>query len=123
MIQGKPELTPVAIQAGKLLAQRLYGDSKLQMDYDNVPTTVFSPLEYSCCGLSEEAAIERVGADNVEVYHAFYKPTEFFVPQRSPANCYLKVVAEKAGPQKVLGLHFLGPQAGEVMQGFAAALK
>merc|ERR1719427_541525 len=60
--EGKPELTPVAIQAGRLLAKRLYSDSKLKCDYEGVPTTVFTPLEYSCCGLSEEAAIEIHGA-------------------------------------------------------------
>ena len=46
------ELTPVAIQAGKLLARRLYGEGKLQMDYTNVPTTIYTPLEYGCIGAS-----------------------------------------------------------------------
>ncbi|BET01964.1 thioredoxin reductase [Nesidiocoris tenuis] len=123
VLEGRPELTPVAIQAGKLLAARLYGQSKLHMDYDNVATTVFTPLEYGCVGLSEEEAIRRHGEDKLEVYHAYYKPLEFFIPQRSPARCYLKVICERAAPQKVLGMHFLGPQAGEVIQGFAAAVK
>lgn len=123
VLQDKPELTPVAVQAGKLLAARLYGSSKTLMDYDNVATTIFSPLEYGCVGLSEESAISKFGEDNIEVYHAFYKPLEFFIPQRSPARCYLKVVCVRQAPQKVLGLHYLGPQAGEVIQGFAAAVK
>lgn len=123
ILQGKPELTPVAIQAGKLLAQRLYNNGKLEMDYENVATTVFTPLEYGCCGLSEETAIQRYGEDKIEVYHAFYKPTEFFIPQRSPARCYMKVVCLRDSPQKVLGMHYLGPQGGEVIQGYAAAIK
>jgi len=123
ILQGKPELTPVAIQAGKLLAQRLYNNGKTQMDYVNVATTVFTPLEYGCCGLSEEAALAKYGEDKIEVYHAFYKPTEFFVPQRSPARCYIKVVCLSEGSQKILGMHFMGPQGGEVMQGYAAAMK
>ncbi|KPJ00162.1 Thioredoxin reductase 1, mitochondrial [Papilio xuthus] len=86
-------------------------------------TTVFTPLEYGCVGLSEETAIARLGEDAVEVYHAYYKPTEFFIPQRNIRNCYLKAVAERAPPQRVLGLHFVGPVAGEVIQGFAAAIK
>ena len=53
---GRPELTPVAIQAGQLLAKRLFGKSKIKMDYVNVPTTVFTPLEYGCVGYSQEAA-------------------------------------------------------------------
>ncbi|KAI4461257.1 thioredoxin reductase 1-related-related [Holotrichia oblita] len=79
--------------------------------------------EYGCVGLSEERAIEKYGEDKLEVYHAFYKPTEFFIPQRSIVHCYLKVVALRADDQKILGMHFLGPQAGEIIQGFASAIK
>ena len=67
VVEGKPELTPVAIMAGKLLARRLYSNSKETMDYDLVPTTVFTPIEYGCCGLTEEAATEKFGEDSLEV--------------------------------------------------------
>ncbi|XP_035233583.1 thioredoxin reductase 3-like, partial [Stegodyphus dumicola] len=67
ILEGKPELTPVAIEAGLLLARRLYGNSDIQCDYDKVPTTVFTPLEYGCIGFSEEKAIEKYGEDNIEV--------------------------------------------------------
>lgn len=67
LVQNKPELTPVAIQAGKLLMARLYDDSDVQMDYNNVATTVFTPQEYSCVGLSEEQAVKQYGEDNLEV--------------------------------------------------------
>ncbi|CAN0229086.1 unnamed protein product, partial [Ectocarpus fasciculatus] len=60
-VEGVPELTPSAIQAGRLLANRLFGGSASAMDYSNVCTTVFTPLEYGCCGLSEEDAIETLG--------------------------------------------------------------
>ncbi|XP_058818150.1 thioredoxin reductase 1, mitochondrial isoform X1 [Topomyia yanbarensis] len=123
VLYKRPELTPVAIHAGRLLARRLFNNQTDIMDYADVATTVFSPLEYGCVGLSEEAAEAQFGKDKVEVYHAYYKPTEFFVPQRSVRYCYLKAVSLLEGDQKVLGLHFLGPAAGEVIQGFAAALK
>ncbi|XP_061711823.1 thioredoxin reductase 2, mitochondrial isoform X2 [Cydia pomonella] len=123
VLEGRPELTPVAIHAGRLLARRVLAGGAQHMDYENVATTVFTPLEYGCVGLSEEAALQRHGADNIEVYHAFYKPTEFFIPQRNIRNCYLKAVALRAAPQRILGLHFVGPVAGEVIQGFAAAIK
>ncbi|KAH8314991.1 hypothetical protein KR074_012490 [Drosophila pseudoananassae] len=123
IIYGKPELTPVAILAGRLLARRLYGGSTQRMDYTDVATTVFTPLEYACVGLSEEDAVKQYGADEVEVFHGYYKPTEFFIPQKSVRYCYLKAVAERNGDQRVYGLHYLGPVAGEVIQGFAAALK
>ena len=58
--ENRPELTPPAIMAGKLLARRLYFNSKQFMDYDNIATTVFTPLEYGCVGLSEEVAYERL---------------------------------------------------------------
>ncbi|XP_073944452.1 thioredoxin reductase 1 isoform X2 [Choristoneura fumiferana] len=123
VLEGRPELTPVAIHAGRLLARRVFAGAPHHMDYENVATTIFTPLEYGCVGLSEEAATERYGADNIEVYHAYYKPTEFFIPQRNIRNCYLKAVALRAAPQRILGLHFVGPVAGEIIQGFAAAVK
>ena len=113
----------MAIHAGKLLAKRLYGNSTDKMDYANVATTIFSPLEYGCVGLSEEQAVAAYGEEKVEIYHAYYKPTEFFVPQKNVKHCYIKVVALRYDDQRILGMHFIGPNAGEVIQGFAAAIK
>lgn len=123
VLQDRPELTPVAIRAGKLLAERLFGDSNVTMDYDKVATTVFTPLEFGTVGLSEEKAIDLYGEENIEVYHAFYKPLEFIVPARNAEQCYTKVVCLREGDRLILGLHFLGPSAGEVIQGFAAAMR
>lgn len=123
VVQDRPELTPVAIRAGKLLADRLFGGSDVAVDYDKVATTVFTPLEFGTVGMSEEKAIECHGEDNIEVYHAFYKPLEFTVPERKVEQCYMKVVCLREGDQQVLGLHFLGPSAGEVIQGFSAAMR
>ncbi|KAG7263256.1 hypothetical protein CRUP_004750 [Coryphaenoides rupestris] len=64
-----------------------------------VATTVFTPLEYGCVGLSEEEAVSRHGQDAIEV------------------------VCERGGEQRILGLHFTGPNAGEVTQGFALGLR
>lgn len=121
--EGRPELTPTAIMAGKLLAQRLFGGSSDLMDYSNVPTTVFTPLEYGCVGLSEEEAVARHGQEQIEVYHAYYKPLEFTVAEQDASQCYIKMVCLRQPPQPVLGLHFLGPNAGEVTQGFALGIK
>uniref|UniRef100_A0A6Q2XCP2 thioredoxin-disulfide reductase (NADPH) n=1 Tax=Esox lucius TaxID=8010 RepID=A0A6Q2XCP2_ESOLU len=113
ILEGKWELTPVAIQAGKLLARRLYAGASLKCDYVNVPTTVFTPLEYGACGLSEEKAIELYGQENLEVYHSLFWPLEFTVPNRDNNKCY----------DRVIGFHYLGPNAGEVTQGYGAAMK
>ncbi|XP_014788741.1 thioredoxin reductase 2, mitochondrial [Octopus bimaculoides] len=123
VLQGRPELTPVAIKAGKLLANRLFDDSKLQMDYDKVGTAVFTPLEYGCVGISEEAAIHRFGEDNIEVYHSFYKPLEYTIPERDASQCFIKVICMREGAGKLVGIHYLGPNAGEVMQGFVTAFR
>ena len=64
---GRPQLTPVAIQAGQLLARRLFGGAGQAMHYSLAPTTVFTPLEYGCCGYAEEAAVEEFGEAAVEV--------------------------------------------------------
>ncbi|NXD07280.1 TRXR2 reductase, partial [Nothocercus nigrocapillus] len=121
--EGRPELTPTAIAAGKLLARRLFGQSSELMDYDNVPTTVFTPLEYGCVGLSEEKAVQCYGSDNIEVFHAYYKPLEFTVAERDATQCYIKMVCLREREQRILGLHFIGPNAGEVIQGFALGIK
>ena len=68
--QNKEELTPMAIQSGRLLAQRLFGDSKEKADYINVATTVFTPLEYGCIGLAEEDALKIYGEGNIEVQYS-----------------------------------------------------
>lgn len=55
--KGRLEYTPIAVMGGRRLAKRLYGGSKDTMDYTDVATTIYTPLEYGCVGLSEEAAI------------------------------------------------------------------
>ena len=69
MLKGGHELTPLSIQAGKLLARRMVGSSKKLIDYDLVPITVFTPIEYGTCGLSEEDALEKFGHESIKVYH------------------------------------------------------
>jgi len=77
VLHGQLELTPVAIKAGALLAYRLFAGSTDQMDYDTVPTTVFTPLEYGATGYSEVDAKEKFGADNISTYHTKFKPLEW----------------------------------------------
>ncbi|KAH3759355.1 thioredoxin reductase 1 [Pelomyxa schiedti] len=118
---GAPELTPTAIRAGKLLARRLFGGSSEQMNYENVPTTVFTPLEYGSCGLSEERAREKYGKENIEVYHSTFQPLEWTVPH-NPASAYCKLVVLTNQNNRVVGFHVLAPNAGEITQGFAVAI-
>jgi pyruvate/2-oxoglutarate dehydrogenase complex dihydrolipoamide dehydrogenase (E3) component len=113
----------VAIQAGILLEKRLFGGSKEPMDYVNICTTVFTPIEYSCVGLSEDEAIEMCGKSNIEVYHREFQPLEWaLATSRSHSMGFSKAVVNKSGG-KILGIHYLGPKAGEVMQGYGVAMK
>ncbi|XP_077328242.1 thioredoxin reductase 1, cytoplasmic [Lithobates pipiens] len=123
ILENKIELTPVAIQAGRLLAQRLYGGSTVKCDYVTVPTTVFTPLEYGACGLSEENAIAKYGEDNIEVYHSYFWPLEWTVPERDSNKCYAKIICHIKDNERVVGFHVLSPNAGEITQGFAVAIK
>lgn len=85
------------------------------MDYQNVCTTVFTPIEYSCVGLSEDDAIAKYGADGVEVYHREFLPLEWSLSSiRHSSNAFTKVIVEKTKEEKVLGIHYVGPNAGEV---------
>jgi len=123
VIDGKPELTPVAIQAGRLLSKRLFGRQKTLTDYETIPTTVFTPLEYGCIGLSEEDATAKYGAEDIEVYHAHFTPLEWTVPHREENACYAKLICVKSQKEKVVGFHVLGDNAGEITQGFAVAMR
>uniref|UniRef100_A0A669Q269 Thioredoxin reductase 1, cytoplasmic n=2 Tax=Phasianus colchicus TaxID=9054 RepID=A0A669Q269_PHACC len=123
ILQDRLELTPVAIQAGRLLVRRLYAGSTIKCDYVNVPTTVFTPLEYGACGYSEENAIQKFGEENIEVYHSHFWPLEWTVPSRDNNKCYAKIICNIQDNERVIGFHVLGPNAGEVTQGFAAAMK
>ena len=96
ILEGRPELTPMAIQSGRLLARRLCGTSTLLTDYQNVCTTVFTPLEYGCCGLAEEEAIAKYGAEDVEVYHTGFLPLEWALPHRPETACYCKLICIKS---------------------------
>eukprot|EP00054_Salpingoeca_dolichothecata_P009398 m.53006 g.53006 ORF g.53006 m.53006 type:complete len:505 (+) comp18341_c0_seq1:186-1700(+) len=120
---GRLELTPTAIKAGELLAARLYGQSTKLMDYVNIPTTVFTPLEYGTIGYPEEQAIEKFGNDNIEVFHATFQPLEYTVAKREANACYVKLICDKSDSLRVVGFHLLGPNAGEATQGFGLAFK
>merc|ERR1712137_1259149 len=121
--KGVPELTPAAVHPGKLLGERLFGNKDQLMNYRNVATTVFTPLEYACVGYSEEDAVAEFGEDNIEVYHMQGSPYEqVIIEERGDYPAYLKMVVDRKNNEKVLGLHIAGLNAGEIMQGFAVAV-
>lgn len=122
--QGLQELTPVAIKAGELLAKRLFGGSTVQMDYSLVPTTVFTPVEYGSVGISEEEAISRYGSENIDVYLSQFTTLELSAVHRTKHAdgedmghcCLSKLICLKTENERVVGFHFVGPNAGEITQ-------
>eukprot|EP00931_Biecheleriopsis_adriatica_P031416 TRINITY_DN1842_c0_g1_i1.p1 TRINITY_DN1842_c0_g1~~TRINITY_DN1842_c0_g1_i1.p1 ORF type:complete len:506 (-),score=112.47 TRINITY_DN1842_c0_g1_i1:237-1688(-) len=124
IVEGKPELTPVAIQAGKLLMKRLFGGSTKKMDYTDIATAVFTPIEYGTVGYSEEDARSKLGAKRIKVYHCSAQPLEWNLnEERKDDMGYMKVIVDKEEKEKVVGVHILGPNAGEVIQGLSVAVK
>jgi len=119
---GKFELTPVAIAAGRRLADRLFGGkTDRHLVYENIPTVIFSHPPIGTVGLSEDQAIEQFGLDNVKVYETRFTPMHYAFTQRKPP-CTMKLVV--TGPdERVVGCHVIGLGADEMMQGFAVAVR
>jgi len=98
-----------------LLARRLFNNETTICDYVNVATTVFTPIEYGCCGMSEEASIEKYGEQNLTTYHTLFKPLEWnFSEVREGDYGFCKLITLKNENEKIIGLHYVGPHAGEV---------
>jgi len=113
-------LTPVAIAEGMVLSGNLYDGQSNSMDYDYVPSAVFSHPHIGSVGLSEEQAREQYG-DGVDIYESNFRPMKATLGG-GHARVLTKLVVEKA-TDKVVGCHMLGDYAGEIVQGFAVAMK
>mmetsp|Transcript_10036 Transcript_10036/g.9975 ORF Transcript_10036/g.9975 Transcript_10036/m.9975 type:complete len:146 (+) Transcript_10036:716-1153(+) len=104
---------------------RLFGGATEKMDYVNVPTTVFTPLEYGSVGLTESDAKAKFGEEAVRTYHTEFKPLEwsFNKTMRPEVDCYVKYLVNRSDNNRVIGFHILAPNAGEITQGIAVAMK
>jgi len=131
IITGAIQLTPVAIAAGRLLSDRLYGgvpEEQTIMDYDMVPTVVFSHPTMAVMGLTEAQAVERHGADAVTVHKSTWVnmlySREFLVEGHGPMPPKTRAKIVCVGPeQRVVGLHLIGLAVDEMLQGFGVAIK
>ena len=74
-------------------------------------------------GLSEEEAIEQYGAADIEVYHRQITPLQYSIVKNNLKMAYMKVIVSLSNKEKVVGIHFMGPTAEEVIGGFALAMK
>jgi glutathione reductase (NADPH) len=123
---GKVELTPVAIAAGRRLAERLFGPEQFRtarLSYSNIPSVVFAHPEVGSIGLTEPEAIEQYGKENLKVYSTSFTNLYYVVmdPEDKGPTKYKLICA---GPEeKVVGLHIMGIGSGEMLQGFGVAVK
>lgn len=121
-VTGRWMLTPVAIAAGRKLADRLFGGQpEARLDYENIPTVIFSHPPIGSVGLTEDEACERYGQDEVKVYQTRFTNMFHAVTHHKPATV-MKLVAV-GNQQKIVGCHIIGAQADEMIQGFAVAIK
>lgn len=125
-VTGQVELTPVALAAGRRLAERLFGPAQFsttKLNYDNIPSVVFSHPEVGSIGLTEPQAIEKYGKDNIKVYKTSFTAMYYAMMEpedKGPTNYKIIVT----GPEeKVVGLHIMGQGSGEMLQGFGVAIK
>ena len=122
IIENGIELTPVAVAAGRRLSERLFNNKPTEhLDYNLVPTVVFSHPPIGTVGLTEPQAIEQYGAENVKVYKSSFTAMYTAVTQhRQPCKMKLVCVGKD---EKVVGLHGIGFGVDEMIQGFAVAIK
>ena len=122
IIEGGIELTPVAVAAGRRLSERLFNNKPNEhLDYNLVPTVVFSHPPIGTVGLTEPQAIAQYGAENVKVYKSSFTPMYSAVTQhRQPCRMKLVCVGKD---EKIVGLHGIGFGVDEMIQGFAVAIK
>lgn len=123
-VSGRIQLTPVAIAAGRRLAIRLFGDDpNAHLDYNLVPTVIFTHPPVASIGLSTHEAQEKFGKENIKLYQTKFNPMYYaFNDADSKIPTVMKLITE--GPdEKIVGCHMLGQNVDEILQGFSVAIK
>ena len=121
-VSGEKELTPVAVKAGRTLSERLFnGKTDAKMDYELIPTVVFSHPAIGSIGLSQEQAEAKYGVENIKVYESnFAGMYSAITVHRQMTKLKLITLGEE---EKIIGLHGIGEGIDEMIQGFAVAVK
>ncbi len=117
---GGMQLTPIAIKEGAALAATQFNDTPTFVNYDYIPTAIFSQPPIGTVGMSEEEARDEYGAD-LRVYKSEYKSMKFTLAGRDERSLIKMLVDVKT--DKVVGAHMIGPDSAEIIQGIAIALK
>ncbi|XP_062521558.1 glutathione reductase, mitochondrial-like [Corticium candelabrum] len=121
-VAGKYLLTPVAVAAGRQLALRIFGhDSSARLEYENIPTVVFSHPPIGTIGMTQDEAVAKYGKDKLSIYYSRTQSMYFSVTERKERTV-MKLICHLPD-EKVLGLHIMGKGADEILQGFAVAIR
>ena len=121
-VNGKAQLTPVAIAAGRRLADRLFGGKpERHVDYQNIPTVVFSHPPIGTVGLTEPEALDEYAGQKVRCYSTSFTPM-YNVFGHEPTQTAMKLVCV-GDDERVVGCHVIGLGADEMLQGFAVAIR
>lgn len=118
-VTDRVNLTPVALAEGMSLAKSLFGNGSVAADYHNIPTCIFSQPNLGTVGLTEEQASEQFG--EIEVYKSKFRPMLLTLTDRNETT-YMKLIVDKES-DRVIGAHMVGPEAGEIIQGVAIAMR
>jgi len=118
-VTNRVQLTPVALAEGHWLADTLFGNiSRPVPSYENIATAVFSDPNISTIGLSEEDALKK--GHKIKVFLSNFRPMKYILPQRDEKTTMKLIVDQDT--DKILGLHIIGLDAAEMLQGFAVAI-
>jgi len=118
-VTGGIELTPVALAEGMSFARRQFGGIENTVDYEFIPTAVFCQPNIGTVGFTEDEARTRFG--KVRVFKSSFKPMKHTISGRDERT-FMKLIVDQAS-DRVVGAHMMGPDAGEIMQGIAIALR
>ncbi len=119
-VTDRIQLTPIAIQEGTSVSERLFNSNDIRVDYKNVPTAVFSSPPLAFVGLNEEQARDACG-DKVDIFESEFKPLIHTISGRDERT-YMKTIVDRIS-DKILGVHMVGIDAPEIIQGIAIAVK
>ena len=116
---GGMELTPIALAEGMAFARRQFGAPGQEVDYDFIPTAVFCQPNIGTVGFTEEEARAKFG--HIRLFKATFRPMKHTISGRDEQT-FMKLIVDKAS-DRVVGVHMMGPDAGEIIQGIAIALR
>jgi glutathione reductase (NADPH) len=121
-VTDRVNLTPVAIAEGHAFADTVFGDKPRNINYEYIPTAVFSQPPIGTCGLTEAQAREKYGQTGISVFKTSFRPMKHTMTKREGEKVFMKLLVEKA-TDKVVGCHMIDAAAPEVIQLVGVAMK